>query len=119
MHDFYNSRYASCLKTLEKLKPDLLLDLHLHDHVAALYTDIRSKALVQYFSPFVAQHAHTHSPWWRPSSAPAPPQGRARLWAARHSQRGEASPLGAQPLPRVLEPAASKAADSAALWPCR
>jgi len=53
VHDFYNSRYASCLKTLEKLKPDLLLDLHLHDHVAALYTDIRSKALVQYFSPFV------------------------------------------------------------------
>ena len=36
--------------------------------------------------------------------------GRAsRLWAARHSQ-GEASPLGAQPLPRVLERAASQAA---------
>ena len=33
-----------------------------------------------------------------------------RLWAARHSQ-GEASPLGAQPLPRLLEPAASKATD--------
>jgi len=53
VHAFYNSRYASCLKALEKLKPDLLLDLHLHDHVATLYTDIRSKALVQYFSPFV------------------------------------------------------------------
>ena len=36
--------------------------------------------------------------------------GRAwRLWAARHSQK-EASSLSAQPLPRVLEPAASKAA---------
>ena len=36
--------------------------------------------------------------------------GRAwRLWAARHSQE-EAGPLGAQPLPRVLELAASKAA---------
>ena len=34
-----------------------------------------------------------------------------RLWElARHSQ-GEAQPLGAQPLPRVLELAASKAAD--------
>jgi hypothetical protein len=33
----------------------------------------------------------------------------ARLWAAWHSQ-GEAGPLGAQPLPRVLERAASKAA---------
>eukprot|EP00964_Phaeocystis_antarctica_P105399 scaffold70427_cov57-Phaeocystis_antarctica.AAC.2 len=32
-----------------------------------------------------------------------------RLWAARHSQ-GEDRPLGAQPLPRVLELAASKAA---------
>jgi len=53
VHDFYNASYASCLKTLEKLKPDLLLDMHLHDHVATLYTDIRSKALVQYFSPFV------------------------------------------------------------------
>jgi len=53
VHDFYNSRYASCLKTLEKLKQDLLLDLHLHDHVAALYADVRSKALIQYFSPFV------------------------------------------------------------------
>ena len=37
--------------------------------------------------------------------------GRAcRLWAARHSQE-EAEPLGAQPLPRVLEVAASKVVD--------
>ena len=36
--------------------------------------------------------------------------GRAwRLWAARHSQE-EAGPLGARPLPSVLEPAASEAA---------
>ena len=33
-----------------------------------------------------------------------------RLWAARHSQE-EAGPLGAQPLPRLLELAASKPAD--------
>ena len=33
-----------------------------------------------------------------------------RLWAARHSQ-GEARALGAQPLPRVLQLAAFKAAD--------
>ena len=36
-----------------------------------------------------------------------------RLWAARHSQ-GEAQPLGAQPLPRLLVRAASKAADPTA-----
>ena len=40
--------------------------------------------------------------------------GRAwRLWAARHSQ-GEAGPLGAQPLPRVLALAASTVTDSTA-----
>ena len=40
-----------------------------------------------------------------------------RLWAARHSQGTGAGPLGAPPLPRLLELAASKAADghSAAL----
>ena len=44
-----------------------------------------------------------------PSSAAAPPRGAWRLRAARHSQE-EAGPLSVQPLPRVLEPAASKAA---------
>ena len=40
--------------------------------------------------------------------------GRAwRLWAARHSQE-EVGPLGAQPLPRLLELAASKAAEPTA-----
>jgi len=54
VHDFYGSRYASCLKYLEKLRPDLLLDIHLREHVVTLYEDIRSKALIQYFSPFVS-----------------------------------------------------------------
>ena len=41
--------------------------------------------------------------------------GRAwRLWAAQHSQK-EAGPLGAQPLPRMLERAASKATGFTAL----
>ena len=39
-----------------------------------------------------------------------------RLRAARHSQE-EAGPLGAQPLPRLLEPAASQAAHSTAFDP--
>ena len=34
-------------------RPDLELDMHLHSHVKALYDEIRSRALVQYFSPFV------------------------------------------------------------------
>ena len=52
--------------------------------------------------------------WAVPQLGCCASSGRAwRLWTARHSQ-GEADPLGAQPLPRVLEPAASKAADSPA-----
>jgi len=52
INDFYSSRYASCLKYLDKLRPNLLLDIHLHQHVQSLYEKIRNKALVQYFSPF-------------------------------------------------------------------
>ena len=40
------------------------------------------------------------------------------FWAARHSQK-EAGPLSAQPLPRLLELAASKVADLPAFGPCR
>ena len=46
----------------------------------------------------------------------APSERAWRLWAARHS-REEAGPLRAQPAPRVLEPAASKAADFTASDP--
>ena len=43
------------------------------------------------------------------SSTPPPPQG-AACWL-RAAWPRDARPLGAQPLPQVLEPAASKAAD--------
>ncbi|PRP88001.1 hypothetical protein PROFUN_04429 [Planoprotostelium fungivorum] len=52
INDFYNSRYAPCLKRLDKLKPSLLLDIHLHGHVESLYQKIRQKAIIQYTSPF-------------------------------------------------------------------
>jgi len=52
INDFYASRYASCLKYLEKLKPSLLLDSYFQEHVETIYQSIRSKALVQYFSPY-------------------------------------------------------------------
>jgi len=52
--DFYASRYASCLNSLDKLKNELGLDIHLYDHVEKLYEKIRNKALIQYFSPFVS-----------------------------------------------------------------
>jgi len=59
INDFYASRYASCLKYLNKLKPNLLLDIHLHEHVESLYQTIRSKAIVQYFSPFISIDLNT------------------------------------------------------------
>ncbi|KAK3805875.1 MAG: 26S proteasome subunit RPN7-domain-containing protein [Benniella sp.] len=50
---FYNSNYAQCLDIMEKWRNDYLLDLHLHSHVEALYTNIRKKALIQFTSPFL------------------------------------------------------------------
>ncbi|CAA7023005.1 unnamed protein product [Microthlaspi erraticum] len=54
INDFYSSRYASCLAYLESLKGNLMLDIHLHDHVDTLYDQIRKKALIQYTLPFVS-----------------------------------------------------------------
>ncbi|RUS15827.1 hypothetical protein BC937DRAFT_91948 [Endogone sp. FLAS-F59071] len=79
IHSFYHSNYKTCLEILDKSKVrvrvfrapchirplhstllffrtqnDLLLDLHLHAHVETLYENIRKKALVQYFSPFLS-----------------------------------------------------------------
>lgn len=52
VHDFYNSRYATCFAQLEALRPILACDIHLHDHLNTLYRDVRTKALVQYTAPF-------------------------------------------------------------------
>lgn len=54
INDFYSSHYASCLNYLGNLKANLLLDIHLHDHVETLYNAIRHKALIQYTLPFVS-----------------------------------------------------------------
>ncbi|KAK1327057.1 COP9 signalosome complex subunit 1 [Acorus calamus] len=44
-------------KYLENLKANLLLDIHLHDHVEALL--IRHKAIIQYTHPFISVDFHT------------------------------------------------------------
>ena len=49
IHKFYESKYASCLKLLDEMKDNLLLDMYLAPHVPALYTKIRNRALIQYF----------------------------------------------------------------------
>jgi COP9 signalosome complex subunit 1 len=54
INDFYFSRYASCLEYLGNLKANLLLDIHLHDHIETLYDQIRNKALIQYTHPFIS-----------------------------------------------------------------
>ncbi|KAF8413109.1 hypothetical protein HHK36_001085 [Tetracentron sinense] len=51
-------RYASCLEYLENLKANLLLDIHLFDHIDTLYDQIRHKALIQYTHPFVSVDLH-------------------------------------------------------------
>jgi len=52
LHNFCTSNYASSLETLQVLKNDLQLDLHMHDHIERLYTKIRNKALKEYFQPY-------------------------------------------------------------------
>ncbi|GMI69650.1 ARABIDOPSIS THALIANA FUSCA 6, EMBRYO DEFECTIVE 78, CONSTITUTIVE PHOTOMORPHOGENIC 11 [Hibiscus trionum] len=54
INDFYSSHYASCLEYLGNLKPNLIFDIHLYDHVETLYDQIRNKALIQYTLPFVS-----------------------------------------------------------------
>ncbi|KAL6494037.1 COP9/signalosome complex subunit Csn1 [Orobanche gracilis] len=58
INDFHTSHYASCLEYLGNLKANLLLDIHLHDHVETLYEQIRNKALIQYTLPFVSVDLH-------------------------------------------------------------
>ena len=60
------------------------------------------------------QSALVITPLLAPELGSCASSGRAwRLWAARHSQ-GEAQPMGPQPLPQVIELAASSVADSLA-----
>ncbi|KAE8752379.1 hypothetical protein FOCC_FOCC000851 [Frankliniella occidentalis] len=51
---FYESKYASCLKLLDEIKENLLLDMYLAPHVNTLYSQIRNRALIQYFSPYLS-----------------------------------------------------------------
>jgi len=59
VHAFYSSRYTACLEGLEALRPALTLDMHLAPHVESLYSAIRSRALIQYTTPFRTVHLPT------------------------------------------------------------
>ncbi|KAI0023140.1 PCI-domain-containing protein [Xylariomycetidae sp. FL0641] len=49
---FVNGRYSACLAILESYRADYLLDIYLQRHVPAIFSQIRSKCIVQYFVPF-------------------------------------------------------------------
>lgn len=51
---FYESKYALCLKLLDEIRDNLLLDMYIAPHINALYTQIRNRALIQYFSPYLS-----------------------------------------------------------------
>jgi len=50
--NFYESKYGKCLKQLDDMKDNLMLDTYLASHVNNLLSMIRSRSLVQYFSPY-------------------------------------------------------------------
>ncbi len=45
--NFHHSRYTACLRILDDMKPNLMLDIYLVPHMDSLYTMIRNKALIQ------------------------------------------------------------------------
>ena len=49
---FVNGRYSACLAILEAYRSDYLLDIYLQKHIKAIYSQIRSKCIVQYLIPF-------------------------------------------------------------------
>lgn len=49
---FVSSKYSSCLSILDAYRSDYLLDIHLQKHFEHIYSQIRSKAIQQYFVPF-------------------------------------------------------------------
>lgn len=51
---FYDSRYGQCLKLLDEMKDNFLLDIYLAQHVPTLFSMIRNRGLVQYFSPYIS-----------------------------------------------------------------
>jgi COP9 signalosome complex subunit 1 len=55
---FHQSKYASCLTLLNELHDTFMLDMYLANHVSMLYTQIRNKALIQYFSPYSSVDLH-------------------------------------------------------------
>lgn len=52
VRDFYNCKYASCLKQLQKLHESLRLDIFLSPYITRMIQSISDDAFAQYFRPF-------------------------------------------------------------------
>jgi len=52
--NFHGSKYGKCLSLLDEIKDNLMLDMYLAPHVGTLYSMIRNRSLVQYFSPYLS-----------------------------------------------------------------
>lgn len=55
---FHKSEFASCFKLLDEIKNNLLLDMYIAPHVKTLFSLIRKKALIDYFSPYLSADMH-------------------------------------------------------------
>lgn len=51
-NDYFGSRYGTALMALERLRPVLMLDPYMADHVEALLSAVRAQAVTQYTRPF-------------------------------------------------------------------
>ncbi|KAL2164445.1 hypothetical protein VTH06DRAFT_3661 [Thermothelomyces fergusii] len=49
---FVSGRYSACIGILESYRPDYLLDIYLQKHIPNIYSQIRSKCIIQYLLPF-------------------------------------------------------------------
>ena len=51
-------RYGQCLKLLQEMKDNLMLDMYLAPHINTLFSMIRNRGLIQYFSPYSSADLH-------------------------------------------------------------
>jgi len=58
IQSFYESRYGQCLKLLQEMKDNLMLDMYLAPHINTLFSMIRNRGLIQYFSPYSSADLH-------------------------------------------------------------
>jgi COP9 signalosome complex subunit 1 len=59
VHNFYNHKFTASLGALDALLPLLRADIHLQQHLATLYQDIRWKAMRDYTAPFSSLDLNT------------------------------------------------------------